>query len=417
MDQLPKIVQQGLGKTAKPEVHPDPDLLTAFAEKSLNERERSQVLQHLSGCNDCRDVVSLAMPETESPLVRTAERSSWLTWPMLRWGALAACVVVVGAAVTLHYDGWQAERSVAGKSDAAPTAVLENNAPKQPGPELAAKITPPSPVVPHRDLAGVAGNFARQTENEKKSLNSAVVPGGIAMSTGPARDASADQPAAPAPVPAAKPAQPEQLAKTRNDALDYAARTNNQTVSVQSASAPAMEQKAAISELKAKDESSKNELHKEIQTAGAAGGAVAQDRKVDTLSAATETVEVTSGVSEKRSRVKANSLRWTISPEGSVQRSFDSGKNWQTIPVANGVVFRVLSANDSDIWVGGAAGTLFHSPDAGEHWTQIHPAADGRSLTSDITALEFRDASHGRLTTSSDEIWTTRDAGETWQRR
>ena len=100
-----------------------------------------------------------------------------------------------------------------------------------------------------------------------------------------------------------------------------------------------------------------------------------------------------------------------------LQRSFDSGKNWQTIPVASGVVFRALSANDSDIWVGGTAGALYHSSDAGQHWTQVKPTADGKSLTSDIITLEFSDASHGKLTTSNHEIWITSDAGETWQKQ
>jgi hypothetical protein len=409
MDQLPKIVQHGLGRTEKPAVHPDPDLLTAFAEKSLNERERSHVLQHLAECTGCRDVLALAMPERESEALPSWEKSSWLSWPVMRWGALAACVVVVGAAITLHYDR---QTSPAAKSDAAPTAVLENNAPKQPGPELAAKIAPPPPLVPHRDLAGVAGNFARQTE--KKSLNSAVAPGRIASSTGSARDASADQPAAPAPVPTTKPAEPEQLAKTRKDELDYSARTSNQTVTVEGGAVSPMEQKTAISELKAKDESNKNEFHKEAQTAGAVAGAM-QDRKADSLSAVTQTVEVASSSAARRARGKAKS-RWTISPEGSVQRSFDSGKNWQTIPVASGVVFRVLSANDSDIWAGGAAGALYHSYDGGGHWIQIKAAANGKFLTSDIVSLEFSDASHGSLTTSDHEIWITADAGETWQR-
>jgi len=414
MDQLPKIVQRGLRETAKPAVHPDPDLLTAFAEKSLNDRERSEVLQHLADCADCRDVLALAIPENETEPLPGLERSSWLTWPMLRWGALAACVVVVGAAVTLHYDGWQGERSVAEKSNAAPaTAVVESNSPTQPAPELAAKIASPSPVVPHRDLAGVAGNFAKQTE--KKSLNSGVVPGGMTSSTGSARDASANQPAAPAPAPAAKPAEPEQLAKTRNDELDYAARASNQAVTVEGGAVSPMEQKAANSEVKAKDESNKNELHKEAQAAGAVAGAL-QDRKADSLSAVTQTVEVTAGAAAKRAKVKANSPRWTISPEGSLQRSFDSGKNWQTIPVASGVVFRVLSANDSDIWAGGTAGALYHSSDGGGHWTQVKPTADGKSLTSDIVALEFSDANHGSLTTSDHEIWITADSGETWQK-
>lgn len=413
MDQLPKIVQQGLGRTAKPDVHPDPDLLTAFAEKSLNDRERSHVLQHLASCADCREVLALAMPELATEPAPSLERSSsWLTWPMLRWGALAACVVVVGAAVTLHYDGWRAERPVAEKAPAAPAiAVVESNAPKQSGPELAAKIASPSPVVPRRDLAGAAGNFATPTE---KKMNSRIVPGGAELSTAQERNASADQPAAPPPVPAAKPAEPERLAKTRNDELDYTTRTSHQTGTMESAAVTPMEQKAPTSDLKAKDESNKNELHQEAQTAGAVGGAM-QDRKADTLSAVTQTVEVTSGAVAKRSRVKANSPRWTISPDGSLQRSFDSGKNWQTIPVASGAVFRAMSANDSDIWAGGTAGALYHSSDAGEHWTQIKPTVDGKSLTSDIVTLEFSDANHGRLTTSNHEIWTTGDAGETWQ--
>src|SRR5579872_1804555 len=102
MEQLPKIVTQRLQATAKPGVHPDPDLLTAFAENSLGERERSQVLQHLAQCGDCRSVVTLALPEAEQAFATAPLKSPWLSWPVLRWGALAACVVVVSAAVTLR---------------------------------------------------------------------------------------------------------------------------------------------------------------------------------------------------------------------------------------------------------------------------------------------------------------------------
>src|ERR1700690_274171 len=104
MEQLPKIVQRRLQATAKPGIHPDPDLLAAFAEKALNDRERSEVLQHLGECSDCRDIVTLALPEIGAAPSPGVERSPWLSWPVLRWGALAACVVVVGAAVTLHYE-------------------------------------------------------------------------------------------------------------------------------------------------------------------------------------------------------------------------------------------------------------------------------------------------------------------------
>jgi Putative zinc-finger len=63
MEQIPKIVGQRLQAIAKPAVHPESDLLTAFAERSLGERERRQVLEHLAQCSDCRKVVSLSLPE------------------------------------------------------------------------------------------------------------------------------------------------------------------------------------------------------------------------------------------------------------------------------------------------------------------------------------------------------------------
>ena len=85
--------------------------------------------------------------------------------------------------------------------------------------------------------------------------------------------------------------------------------------------------------------------------------------------------------------------------------------------MANNVAFRALGANDSDIWVGGAAGALYHSSDAGQHWIQVKPVADGKALTADITTVEFSDAQHGKLTTANREIWITDDAGDTWQVR
>ena len=109
--------------------------------------------------------------------------------------------------------------------------------------------------------------------------------------------------------------------------------------------------------------------------------------------------------------------RWTLSADGALQRSFDSGKTWQTIPVASNVVFRALAANDSDIWVGGAAGALYHSSDAGQHWTRITPVAEGKSLSADIVAVEFSDPQHGKLITANRETWSTSDAGKTWQRQ
>ncbi len=166
MEQLPKIVQRRLQETARLGSHPEPDLLAAFVEKSLNDRERAQVLQHLADCVDCREVVTLATPEALPTPLPTAATSRWLSWPVLRWGALAACVVVVSAAVTLRYGRRSAgESSVAERIPAAAPASLpaEANVQQQPGKKLAAKIPPPAPYQADRDF-GFAGKLAKQRE-------------------------------------------------------------------------------------------------------------------------------------------------------------------------------------------------------------------------------------------------------------
>ncbi len=435
MEQLPKIVRQRLQATAKPGVHPDPDLLTAFAEKSLNERERAQVLQHLAQCTDCRSVISLVMPEVELAPFTSPARSPWLTWPVLRWGALAACVVVVSAAVTLHYYERPQETTLV-VSDKAPVPAapanltVESQASNQPNQKLAVKVAPPSPFQSDRDF-GAAGKLAKQregTDTRSAASESAIkglangrlenhplennppgtAQGGLDQLTGNriAKEDAFKSARIPAPLPMAplrgvpwsspvakqKPADTEALTKERNENLDSAVAGSSETVMAEAESNAVAGSQAARG--RAKDESDKK-----VQMAGAAGmqRAPLVGRNVSNLSLVNKTAP-----------------SWTLSPDGALQRSLDSGKTWQTIPVASNVIFRALAANDADIWVGGAVGALYHSADAGQHWTQIKPLANGKPLTADIISVEFTDAQHGRLTTDTHETWATSDGGASW---
>ena len=460
MEQLPKIVQQRLQATAKAGVHPDPDLLTAFAEKSLNERERGQVLQHLAQCADCRNVISLAIPEVEAaPSTPAKLRTPWLTWPVLRWGALAACVVVVSAAVTLHYERRQNVEPTLAKTTpaSAPANVAEESqASNQVGEKLAAKIMPPLSEADRDRLP--AGKLAKQSDSDKENATSAVATSAVngVLVGGPAKNSlanermadaatmSANKPSRPmgqiaaAPAPAAPPATkvingaPESGGRTDN--AEYVARSMNQTVTVQSEPLPAPSTAQAV-EPKAKDEMPKRESG---ASAGLVAGTLPGDQKADVSSAETvsgaydgqlrskklATQTAIAKMSTAKTSIAQTSisqtlpaearLRWTLSPDGSVQRSLDSGKTWQTIPVAGNIVFRALAANASDIWVGGSAGVLFHSADAGQHWDQIKPSVDGKPLAADIIGLKFSDALHGSLTTSSSQIWNTSDGGSSW---
>src|SRR5215470_12943555 len=58
--------------TPEAEVHPDADILTAYVERLLPAQERSRVVEHLSACSQCREVVMLSLPES-SPASGAAE--------------------------------------------------------------------------------------------------------------------------------------------------------------------------------------------------------------------------------------------------------------------------------------------------------------------------------------------------------
>jgi len=146
----------------------------------------------------------------------------------------------------------------------------------------------------------------------------------------------------------------------------------------------------------------------------------------------------------------ASAPRWTISSAGALQRSVDQGKSWQAVDVNASVastdsfemvgasrgkelakekdsdrkkqraatpIFRAVTAAGSEVWVGGSASALYHSVDAGSHWTRVVPSSSGIFLSGDIVRLEFPDPQHGKITTSTPEVWTTSDAGQTWQKQ
>lgn len=106
---------------------------------------------------------------------------------------------------------------------------------------------------------------------------------------------------------------------------------------------------------------------------------------------------------------------WNISPEGVPQRSFDSGKTWQAVAVAERVTFRAVSSTGESVWIGGNAGTLYHSIDAGHSWSRVTPVFANATLQSDITRIEFSDAENGSVSTVNGQVWTTSDGGKNWQ--
>jgi len=105
MDQFSKFVRDRL-RTESPREHPDAEILSAFAENALPAREREVVVEHLSGCANCREVVFLAAPPaSEQQPVFAAPRPR--PYFALRWGTLVAGLVIGGLLLVSHRPGFK----------------------------------------------------------------------------------------------------------------------------------------------------------------------------------------------------------------------------------------------------------------------------------------------------------------------
>ena len=85
--------------------------------------------------------------------------------------------------------------------------------------------------------------------------------------------------------------------------------------------------------------------------------------------------------------------------------------------ISTAPVFRAVAANGADVWAGGTAAALYHSSDSGAHWARVVPTSESATLSGDIVTLEFPDAQSGRISTSTGEVWTTTDSGQSWKRQ
>src|SRR5215471_6921750 len=98
MEKVPQIVSERLRAASSAVGHPDPDVLTAFSEHSLRKSERGAVIEHLARCGECREIVALALPVSDQlPESARSASEGWLTWPVLRWGFVAAGIVAIAS--------------------------------------------------------------------------------------------------------------------------------------------------------------------------------------------------------------------------------------------------------------------------------------------------------------------------------
>ena len=396
MTEVPRIVRERLRSPGAVGEHPDANLLSAFAEHALAEQEREQVLDHLSRCAECRNVVALALPQVEQeqavaamPAHAAASRSWWRS-PIVHWSALTAAALIVLIAVG------ERMRLRQGHSASAPAIAEYQPAQK---PETQASETVPAAVQQKKLHAVVptAGTprradtlYASRPGGAGVGENAGTV---ASVGSAPASATAQNAPAVPPPA-AALPMKPYPSA----DASKI--------------ESPSFEKERKIDQAQVKELPVPSTASSQALEVGGSIG---------TTAAAPTQKRQTAGLSPGRGGTFAKraylSPRWSISDSGAVLRSFDGGRSWKDVDVAGGVTFRAVGTVGNDVWAGGSGGALFHSADGGEHWARVRVQANGRALSGDIVRIEFTDSQNGVVVTSTGESWTTSDAGSIWQRQ
>src|SRR5215467_7485537 len=303
MEQLPKTVRERLQAATPIGAHPDPNLLSAFVERTLGDRERGAILNHLASCADCRDVVALAAPLPDAAIL-SPEPKSVFRWPVLRWASVAAGIVVVAGAVGLYrvhapsHTPTQVAVKVAESASAKPGATAPFLKPKSEEPTsqfsvpaasaIAAKpAAPQSPAEKRDELAfakPVPSPMRAESENEKKEEPK------HKLEVAPAADAS--------------------VAETRTDELDDKVAQNQP--SSDTYAARAKDGRSAVA----------------TPSSGAVGNLMAKQAGAQPNLVTTR---------------KAQALpRWALTSDGTLERSIDSGKSWTPIVVSDGMRFQAV---------------------------------------------------------------------------
>jgi len=444
MPEVPEIVydrlQAGLpGGTVREAAHPDPDVLTAFAERSLLAAEREGVLQHLARCGNCRELVALSIPPMESgarPVAAEESEStvpvasstrgeargqrSWFAWPGLRWAALTAGLIVAGGILLIH----PGKPSVAPEANRQPASTVTKSeetivAKKAvPAPESALSAT-------NSEKKPAPAGRAFRRDKESKLAYSASAPAEKAIARGQVETRAASKdlaagaavsavvgaaPTNPAPAPAVPSAS-----ETLEAAGESAAVTTEEARSDLPLNGRQVTDLVTISKAKA------------AKTESNAPSALQPSEKQATTDATAERQRAAAGMNTMAANLHRNAdkadfpqpvqhpAQWAIHGND-LQRSLDSGVAWTTVLHSDRPLL-CYAAGASDIWAGGKAGDLFHSANGGLTWSQVHPSAQEQTLSDDVTHIDIYGPSQIALVTGKNQSWKTADGGTTWEKK
>ncbi len=421
MTEIPKIVYDRLRAAGPERAHPDADLLTAFTEQTLSAVERDGVIEHLARCGECREIITLALPDAdvatapiadEADAVRTgsrapAPRKLSFAWPSLRWAALAAGVVVV-ASVLLMRPG-----KLNQSTSPSPNQHVATTAQPVPGTPTVSPQVASSPIVSstigQSALAAKTDETRPRPELQLSRKLKPVTPAfqaqsGMLLADNKTESTQADKlPSAPA-------------AGTGALAFDgSAARTVNETVEVSGAALTVEAAPSAEGNLIAQNQAPAIEKAKPAPQTETSRLLETPSTTIAELPLQGRNMTSMAKLKSPAKQTSAPKVTWAIAA-GVLQRSLDGGQSWQSA-LRRDHPLLCYATHGADVWTGGQAGTLFYSADGGLTWVQVQPAIEGQQLSADITHIDVSGPAEVIISASNNETWSSTDGGKTWERK
>lgn len=98
---------------------------------------------------------------------------------------------------------------------------------------------------------------------------------------------------------------------------------------------------------------------------------------------------------------------------GAVLKTTDGGNNWSFLD-PQGDKFMCMDIHGGELWLCGYAGSIFHSTDAGAHWSRIRNGNDLTIKRYRMLSIVFRDSQNGWASCDDGTVIYTDDGGLHW---
>ncbi len=386
---------------------PDPEILAAYSERSLDADESARYELHFSQCARCREqLAAMVLAAAPAPVSR-APRASWI-WT---WGWLGLAPVTAALLIAAIFIARRPSPNHPAEDAAHPLLAISQPSPPPMSSAASQPATQPPAAAPSASVAGETRLRAAPNSSSEQSYFAPPPPPPKAAASQKAAIASVppgalDKAVSGGAAPAAQPARlGNDVGNGHGNGVANGAPTTAAQSAIETAAAPPVAHDGPVSQGLADSTATQQEVVQSKQQLSQ--GLVTNRSLSQNNTLMLETAEDRKAQTIVRS--PDPQVLWRISSGRFVERSADAGATWHTQWTnANAHVIAGAATSVETCWLVGRGGIILLTSD-GKKWKTVSPPADV-----DFVNVAATGASSATVTTSEGRQFTTSDSGKHW---